>query len=84
MNSLTNALLGASGVPTSATQPAYLQQMQQQHAFSMQEIERRRREEAHRAKLQRDMCEFLAYAIEADAYLKQLFTAWQAARKLES
>ena len=82
MNSLTNALFGVSG-GLSAKHAAY-QQMQQKQAIPLQEVERIRREEARRAQLQRDMCEFLAYAIEADAHLKQLFTAWRTARKLES
>lgn len=87
MNSLTNALFGVSG-GLSAKHAAYQQMQQKQasplQAIHLQEVERLRREEARRVQLQRDMCEFLEYAIEADAYLKQLFTAWLTARKLES
>lgn len=86
MIGLTDALFGAGALGSSppVTASYYQAQQQQMLAQSMQDMDRRREEEARRAQLQRDMCEFLAYAIEADAHLKQLFTAWRTARKLES
>ena len=77
-NPFFNTLFDASGA-RNTTHSVY-----QNQALAMQEGERRRLEELRRAKLHRDMCEFMEYAVQFDPNLKQLFTAWLAARKLES